>query len=333
MLTIEELETAYNTSQPAKLPRHEIEGPELSLEAMYYPYGFPVEVKTNSRRVLEQFEKMWRKFDKQHETAPIRCEVQLIGSSLTECPPEPTYRLMLPLMINVADADNYCIIDLERSQAKITISEASLRYPLYAQYFLLGTPTCCIATRCATPVHAASVGLDGQGVLLCGDSGAGKSTLSYACARAGWTFTCDDASYLLNGGTKRLVTGNCHQVRFRPSAAEMFEEIRGAEITPRAAGKPSIELPTAEMGIACAPMMRVDFIVFLNRRAGTEELLPYSTDVARQFMRQVVFGPADSRALQFEAIDRLLTAPVFELRYTGVNWAIDRLRALVQEGR
>ena len=97
MLTIEELETAYNTSQPAKLPRHEIEGPELSLEAMYYPYGFPVEVKTNSRRVLEQFEKMWRKFDKQHETAPIRCEVQLIGSSLTECPPEPTYRLMLPL--------------------------------------------------------------------------------------------------------------------------------------------------------------------------------------------------------------------------------------------
>jgi hypothetical protein len=333
MLTIEELETACNTSQPVKLPRHVIEGPELSLEAMYYPYGFPVEVKTNSRQVLEQFEKMWGKFEKQHETEPVRCEVQLIESSLTECPPEPTYRLMLPFMINVADADNYCIIDLERGQAKITVSDASLRYPLYVQYFLLGTPTCCIATRCATPVHAACVGLDGRGVLLCGDSGAGKSTLSYACARAGWTYTCDDASYLLNGGTKRLVTGNCHQVRFRSSAAELFEEIRDAELTPRAAGKPSIELPTAPMGITCAPKMRVDFIVFLNRRAGTEELVSYSTNVARHFMRQVVFGPANSLALQYEAIERLLTAPVFELRYTGVNWAIDRLRALVQEGK
>jgi hypothetical protein len=77
----------------------------------------------------------------------------------------------------------------------------------------------------------------------------------------------------------------------------------------------------------------VDFIVFLNRRAGTEQLVPYSKDVARQFMRQVLFGPVDSLALQYGAIERLLTAPVFELRYTGVHWAIDRLRTLVQEGQ
>ena len=143
----------------------------------------------------------------------------------------------------------------------------------------------------------------------------------------------DDSSFLLNGGTKRLVTGNCHQVRFRPSAVELFQEIGDGEITPRAAGKPSIELPTAPMGIACAATMRVDFIVFLNRRAGTEQLVPYSKDVARQFMRQVLFGPVDSLALQYGAIERLLTAPVFELRYTGVHWAIDRLRTLVQEGQ
>jgi hypothetical protein len=333
MLTIEQLEAACNSSEPVQLSRHEVEGPELSLAAMYYPFGFPVEVKSNSRRVLEQFEMMWGKFDKQHDTEPIRCEVQLVESSLTECPPEPTYRVMLPLMIVVADVDNYSIVDLDEGRVRMTISDAALRYPLYVQYFLLGMPVSCIATRCSTPVHAACVALDGRGVLLCGDSGAGKSTLSYACARAGWTYMGDDSSFLLNGGTKRVVTGNCHQVRFRPSAVELFQEIGDAEITPRAAGKPSIELPTAPMGIACAPTMRVDFIVFLNRRAGTEQLVPYSKDVARLFMRQILFGPADSLALQYEAIERLLTAPVFELRYTGVHWAIDRLRTLVQEGQ
>jgi hypothetical protein len=333
MLTIEELEVACNNSQPVEFLRHIIEAPELSLQAMFYPFGFPAEVKTNSHRVLEQFEKIWGKFEKQHETEPIRCEVHLIESGVTECPPEPTYRLMLPLMMFVADADNYTIIDLERGRAKITISDASLRHPLYLQYFLLGPSVCCIATQCATPVHAACVALNGRGVLLCGDSGAGKSTLSYACARAGWTYVTDDASYLLNGGTKRLVTGNCHQVRFRPSAAELFQEIADLEITPRAAGKPSIELPTAPMVIACAQTVRVDFIVFLNRRAGTEQLVPYRRDVARHFMRQVLYGPPDSLALQYEAIERLLTAGVFELQYTGVDWAIDRLRALVQEGR
>jgi hypothetical protein len=333
MLTIEQLEAACNGSEPVQLPPHVVDGPELSLQAMYYPFGFPVEVKSNSSQVLEQFEKMWGNFVKQHDTEPIRCEVQLIESSLTDCPPEPTYRVMLPLMIVVADADNYCIVDLEGGRARITISDAAMRHPLYAQYFLLALPICAIATRCATPVHAACVALDGRGVLMCGDSGAGKSTLSYACARAGWTYTGDDATFLLNGGTKRMVTGNCHQVRFRPTAMELFQEIGDRNITPRAAGKPSIELPTALMGIACAPTMRVDFIVFLNRRSGTEQLVPYSRDVARQFMRQVLFGPADSLALQYGAIERLLTAPVFELRYTGVNWAIDRLRTLVQEGQ
>ncbi len=64
-------------------------------------------------------------------------------------------------------------------------------------------------------------------VMLCGDSGAGKTTLSYACARAGWTYICDDASYLLNSGTDRTVMGTCNQVRFRPPAVELFPELLG----------------------------------------------------------------------------------------------------------
>jgi hypothetical protein len=242
---------------------------------------------------------------------------------------------MLPLMMCVADANNYSVVDLERCRTNIAISRTALHHPLYAQYFLLGTPVCCVATRYTTPVHAGCVAMDGRGVLLCGDSGAGKSTLSYACARAGWSYVSDDGSFLLNGGTDRIVTGNCHQVRFRPTAVTLFPEIAGLEITPRAAGKPSIELPTAPMtNIRTQQTTRVDFIVFLNRRsADPPRLLPYRRDVARQFMRQSLYGSAESLAGQYAAIERLLVADVFELRYSELDWAVDRLGTLAREGR
>jgi hypothetical protein len=172
-------------------------------------------------------------------------------------------------------------------------------------------------------------------MLLCGDSGAGKSSLSYACARAGWTYITDDASYVLNEGKDRLVTGNCHRIRFRPSAAELFPEVEGLEITPRATGKPSIEMPTACFPqMACAPTAQVDFVVFLNRRRrGSPKLVTYRGDVARYYMRQALYGSAESLTAQYAATDRMLTAEVFELQYSDLDWAVERLETLALEGR
>ena len=136
--------------------------------------------------------------------------------------------------------------------------------------------------RYATPVHAGCVAFNGRGMLLCGESGAGKSSLSYACARAGWTYVADDVELsCCNESKDRLVTGNCHQVRFRPSAAELFPEVEGREITPRAAGKPSIELPTAPMpGMTCAPTAQVDFWFFST---GTRPALRNLCPIARMW--------------------------------------------------
>src|SRR5581483_4989988 len=191
-------------------------------------------------------------------------------------------------------------------------------------------------TRFTTPVHGACVTLDGRGLLICGDSGAGKSTLAYACARSGWTYVSDDSSFLLSCKVhERIVMGNCHQVRFRPTAAELFPEVRGLDITPRAAGKPSIELSTADMlHMNCAEHAKIDFLVFLNRRAGANpKLLPYRTEVARYYMRQVLYGTSESLAKQYDAIEHLLAAEIFELRYSDLDWAVERLRMLVREGR
>jgi hypothetical protein len=332
-MTIQEIERACDDLQPMDFSKPELPQFNLSLIRTFYPYGFPVEVRTNSVDVLDVLEGIWGKFEQRYNTAPIYSEVHVVTTHSLDCPPLPVYRLTSPLFISIADKDNYSIVDMERNTAQICLSEAALRHKLYAGYYFLGTPVSCIASSHTTPVHAGCVALNGRGVLLCGDSGAGKSTLSYACARKGWTYVSDDGSYLLNCGKDRVITGNCHQVRFRPTAAELFPEIGELKMMPRAAGKPSVEMPTSMIpGLTCAQATKVDFIVFLNRRSeGRQGLAPYRKDVTRNFMRQMLFGPPSTRARQHAAIEQLLTAEVLELRYKDLNWAVHRLEKLVHD--
>jgi hypothetical protein len=335
MMTIEEIETACDASQVLDFSQHFLDAPQLPLTRTLYPLGFPAELRTNSAEMLALAEERWGIFEKRFDTETIRLDVHVVDVDSTECPPAPWCRIMQPLVVTVADANNYSICDISLNKTQMALSSAALRNGAYLRcFFLDGIVGCHLATRHATPIHAGCVALDARGVLLCGDSGAGKSTLSYACARAGWAYITDDCSFLLNSGTKRIVTGNCHQVRFRPSAAELFPEVRGLEVTPRAAGKPSIELATAPMAhIKVAQSASVDFIVFLNRLSGPPQLRPYRKDVARHFMRQALYGSPESLSMQYEAIEHLLRAEVFELCYSDINWAVDRLRTLVQEGR
>jgi hypothetical protein len=335
MPTIDQTEAAQWSALSSGCARPMIGSEELPFSERFFPFGFPADVRTNSQQVLEQYANLWGKFYQEQDTEPIRCDVQRVEGTATECPPAPTYRLMLPLMAAVADGDNYCIVDLDRALAKVSISTAVLKHPLYAQNFFFALPACCIATQYATPVHAACVALQGRGVLLCGDSGAGKSTLAYACARFGWTYVSDDGSYIVNGGKRRMVTGNCHQLRFRPSVASIFPELEGAGITPRAAGKPSIELSTAPMtNIRCSQTTQVDFVLFLNRRRDgrSPQLASFSRENARESMRQVLYGSEESLARQYDDIENLLTAEIFEFRYSCLDTAVDRLRRMVETG-
>lgn len=335
-MTVEEIENACKAGRSPVPSRHEVEAPELSLRATFYPMGFPTEVRTNSAEILKQCEQRWGVFTKAFDTEPIQVDFHVVESASMECPPVPTFRVMKPVIVAVANADNYMVYDVERNRTQVMISRAAEKHKQYLQYFFLDAMASVqIGARYAKVIHAGCVALEGRGILLCGDSGAGKSTLSYACARKGWTYVSDDATLLLNDGTKRMVTGNCHQVRFRPTAAVLFHEIKGLNITPRAVGKPSVEMRTAKIPkMICAQTTRVDFIVFLNRRVGgLPQLLPYQKDVARCYMREELHLSEQILANHDRAIEELLTVEVFELRYSDLDWAIQRLQRLVREGR
>jgi hypothetical protein len=334
MMTIEEIESACDASLPLDFSRHPHEGPELALRGLYYPYGFPAEVRTNSAQILSQFGAIWGGFQQRCNTEPIQIYVHVVETDSMECPPLPTFRWMQPLLVFAADADNYSVMDPSQNRVQMTISRALEKHQQYLRsFFLEGAAGNHIAKRYAAPVHAGCVALDGRGILLCGDSGAGKSSLAYGCARAGWTFVSDDASFVLTCGD-RMVAGNCYLVRLRPTAAALFPELEGLEITRRGDGKPSVELPTPKQPhMICAQDTRVDYMVFLNRRTGGPPgLVPYRKDVAWHAARQFVHGSKEETAAHYKALERLMAVDVLELRYTDMDWAIERLKTLVREG-
>jgi hypothetical protein len=297
-------------------------------------------LRTNSDAILTLARELWPVFHRGFDNQPIRVDVHVVegdpGASAPEdCPPAPVVHMMMPMIYGVASATNFSVANSDEGWTRIVLARATERHRNYLAYFFLGcAPLFHIAASRATPIHGACVAFHGRGILLCGDSGAGKSSLAYACARAGWTYITDDASYLLhdnaNDNEVVTVTGNCHQVRFRPSAGTLFPEIQGFEITPRAAGKPSIEMPTAGFPwMNCAATASVHHLVFLNRHtAGPQVLLRYRKEVARCYLRQVVFGTAKSLAKHDRALDRLLKIEVWELRYSDLEWAVQRLRGL-----
>jgi hypothetical protein len=332
VLTTDQLMEAWRRCEPIEFGDPVLARVKFSHRGEFFPLGFPVSIATNLPEVLSAAEQSWGRFTQQFDTETIRIQVGITPTKSRQCPPTPTCRMRDHLITSIADGENFTLSDLSERSSVIWATEAALRDSEYFRYFFLECAAMAnISASCATAIHAACVAMAGEGVLLCGDSGAGKSTLSYACARAGWTYITDDASFLVNESNDDVVAGNCHQVRFRPSAEMLFPELRGFTIMNRAGvGKPSIEFPT-ERQITLATSARVKHIVFLRRNVSVQELVPYPRPVARLFMRQRVHCMPYRTSLHLAAIDRLLTREVYELRYNELDWAVDRLESLIHD--
>lgn len=309
---------------------------ELPLQKIFYPFGFPLQLFTNSPEILSIAGECWHGFHPLFDMAPICFHVGVTEGGPAECPPAPSSRVRQHICSHVADSENFAISDAERAFTLAWFSATTLAHRDYIRYFMLESGAMFhLAARYAIGIHAACVASHGRGILLSGDSGAGKSTLAYACARAGWTYVTDDASFLVNSREDSLVVGNSRIVRFRPSAESLFPELKGLPTMQRAqTGKPSVELPTATLSrIATAFSAPAQHMVFLNRQPGLpQQLIPFSKDVAHAFTIQRGIGIPSVASLHAAAVDRLLARGVFELCYTDLDWAVARLARLVQDG-
>ena len=336
LLTVQQLKDAWLRSEPVQFGDPILAHAPLSRHAIFYPMGFPVSVTTNSQAVLEAAREAWSWIPRGFDRPQVRVNVAVAEDNSRVCPPTPVCHMRGHIVTNIADSDNFATTDLSSLFSTVCVTEAAVRHPDYFRYFFLdSTAMSCISSAYATPIHAGCVALDGEAILLCGDSGAGKTTLSYACALAGWTYVTDDGTYLVHGEADRLVTGNCNQARFRPSAEALFPQLHGRQVMRRAGvGKPSIELPIyATSDIRRAATAKARYLVFLARNTGGEELIPFPRAVARMFLWQSVQCMPYETDRHLKAIDALLNSEIFELRYNSLEWAVNRLGQLMREGR
>lgn len=305
----------------------------MALREVFYPLGFAVEIVTNSQAVLAAARESWETLQQRYPGPPLRLRIGVSNDSAIECPPEPVIRAQRHLLSIVANTRNQAFCDLAEGFGFMWVDRSAMLHRSYFRYhFLESAVLTMLSTTRAVPIHAACISRHGCGLLLCGDSGAGKSTLAYGCAREGWTYTSDDASHLLCNAAATRIIGNARQLRFRPSARLLFPELEGRSLTPRASGKPSIEVPTSELEhIITADEAEVHCILFLNRQpSAVAELRPLSSEFALDYFRQSVYPAQEIRHLQMAALECLSSLEVYELRYSDLDEAVGLLDGLAR---
>jgi hypothetical protein len=297
----------------------------LPHRATFYPLGYAVEISTNETAVLEAADESFGHARPSRTRTPLQVRIGVSFGGASDCPPEPTRREYNHLYSLVADVNNQALLDLRSGINFTWVTSAAVNNRVYfrsnflekAVYLLLGASV-------VTDLHAACVSKNGKGILLIGDSGAGKSTLAYACARAGWTYTSDDTSYLINDSKVPRVIGHSHRARFRPSARALFPELERFGLTPRMEGKPSIEVPISELPVEnTATEATVDNIVYLNRdpsAAGRLIRLPNGTATERACRE--LYSAGEVRAKHERILEILSDIPTYELQYCDLSQGI-----------
>lgn len=305
---------------------------DLPLRKTLYPLGYPVEIITNDPRVLLAADESFGHARCSRQCTALQIRVGVSAGGSLACPPEPMRREYNHLYLLVADVHNQSVLDLKRYINFTWITEGALGNRTYFRYnFLEKAVYLLLGASVVTDLHAACVSKNRKGILLCGDSGAGKSTLAYACARAGWTYTSDDTSYLINDCDPPRVIGHSHRARFRPSAQALFPELMSYELSPRLEGKPSLEIPIAELPVAqSAPETSVDAIVFLNREAqGGSKLVRLPQGTATERMSKELYSAGEIRAMHENKLEALRTISTYGLQYRNLQEGIQALELLV----
>jgi len=291
----------------------------------FYPLGFPVVVASNSEAVFEAAHLEWDPWRCTFNQPPIVLSFHVSS----ERPPLPETSEFHPhshLFAFVADAKNLGVCDTNTGSGVAWLTASAVEDTAYFRYhFLEGMALELIVSLHLTPFHAACVARNGRGVLLCGDSGAGKSSLSYACARRGWTYLSDDASYLIrNRAGERIVLGHPHRVRLRPDAPGLFPEL--ASIAPSRRGNGTMSLNVHTNALHTSTNTQVDRIVIL-RRANRNQLTRVDQSAAREICEPIFYWwDARISSEQQAAFNTLLDASeVFSLEYSDLDAAIDLL--------
>jgi hypothetical protein len=307
---------------------------ELPLRRTFYPFGFPVELETNSPEAIAAASEGWEAFDPMFDAEPVRLCLGVLPGSGDARPLECAFRSREHLMSMIADPENFVVCDFNRGFAFGWVTQnTAADHPSLRYHFLTAAAASLIEQRACAAVHGALVERNAKGVMLAGDSLAGKSTLAYACARAGWTYLGDDCALLVRERDDRCAVGDPHTIRLRADAPELFPELANHLPSVRPNGKIAIEIRTRELAFKIAPACQVEHVVYLNREQPRDaRLRRISKERVRADWEQYnVLGTREARVARRHCHERFLSAQLWEMRYSDLDEAVTRLERLVDE--
>lgn len=300
---------------------------DLSFSGTHYPYGFRLDLSTNSRDVLEAAEESWGGQRREFDAPPMTMRVVVRPEGDLSQP--ASHRKQGHLFCVVSDRDNFAHIDLQALFASIHVSQKTASDHSWLRwYFVESQAYLMLCQRQIVLLHAGFVARNGSGVMLCGASAAGKSTLAYACARSGWTFLSDDTTALLTDSPGLLALGRPRQVRFRPDAPLHFPEIEQWAARARPTGKIAIEAPTAALPITTADRATVGGIAFLERGGGPSARQISGEEAVDRLLGDLPSFGADVDDLHERVVSRLAIVPAHVLHYDTIEQGVTLLSAL-----
>ncbi len=283
----------------------------LPLTATFFPLGFRLEIATNSREVLQAAAESWGAWRPGFDQAPVRLSVVVEPGG--DAPQEPVFRARGAQFAIVSGPADFAMYESQSLEGCCFVTERTAAdHAWFRWYFLEALVYMLLAQRYVVPVHAACVARGGRGVLLCGASGAGKSSLAWACARTGWEFLSDDASFLLSDGPGRRVIGKPHQARFRLDAPSLFPELAGFAAGAHPGGKLSMEVPLAAFPqLKSAQECELASVVFLKRASTPARALRIEAeDAVERLLRDMPSYGDEVNAIHERAVERLPPSPL-----------------------
>ena len=303
---------------------------DLPLCRNFYPLGFTVRVESNSRDILDAAAESWGPWKREFDSDPIRLRIAVTDDG--ELAIEPRFRAQQHLLTIVADRDNFACLDLQELFGFAVVSRATASDHAWLRwYFLEALAYCALSQKYVAPMHAAAVSRNGFGVLLFGPSAAGKSTLAFACAKAGWTFTSDDASSLLQDSGGCTAIGKPHQARFRDDAPQIFPELAPFATRARPNGKLSIEVPLDMFPqIQTAPSCEIGALVVLDRGHAPRLERIVGMDLLDEMTAEACFYGNGTKERHQRAVRRVLQKPAYRMHYRTLKEAIELLEVVAQ---
>ncbi len=189
----------------------------------------------------------------------------------------------------VAGDDRGSVVSLDLVAGRGAAFVSTATPPFVIRQVLLESPVWRLATaRGLVALHAATVVVDGVGLLLRGAAGSGKSTLAAAMLRAGHRVTSDEVTWWDPRGNRPVLRGGARWIHVEPRSAQDFDRFRdrpdhpegppedgtvvdvrgidalGVDVRGVAPGKRALEIPSD----LAAPVVEFGRLILLQPPAG-----------------------------------------------------------------